>query len=259
MSDPLPSWPRPHHVAGGGQPFVFYVIFGSRAEGMQLSRRKYRCDGIPEALDLMAYGPESQPDVVDSFREGYLWDELQADDSALARRIAAQDRCIVLRGALDDLPTLDDFRNTIGLATCLLDNGGVGIFDPQSFQWWSAHAWKTQVFDPAQPLPHRHVLILTSPEPDGTHWLHTRGMRKFGRPDLSVRGVPATHRAAAKALIDRFIEFQALGGVIGEGQAIRMAALPDGMVCSHGGNEDDPDFNNAHVEIRWPRSAIVKP
>lgn len=246
MSEPLAQWPRLHHTPGGGRPFVFYVVFGSRAEDMKLSRSRYRCDGIPETLDLMSYGPDSHPEVLDSFREGLLWNALQATDAALARHIAEQTRCVVLRG------TLNDLRNTIGLVTCLLDHEGVGVFDPQSLQWWSPEAWKTQVFEPAQPVAHRHVVILTSAEPGGAMWFHTRGLRKFGRPDLSVRHVPATHAAAVKDLIDRLIEFQALGGVIAEGQTIRMKTLPEGMVCTHAGSEDDPDFNNVHIDIRWP-------
>jgi len=39
-----------------------------------------------------------------------------------------------------------------------------------------------------------------------------------------------------------------------EGQEIRMAALPPGLICHHAGSLDDPDFNNMHVKIRWPRA-----
>jgi hypothetical protein len=77
-------------------------------------------------------------------------------------------------------------------------------------------------------------------------------MRKFGRPDLSSHNVPTRYREAVIDLIERFIEFQALGGVIAEGQEISMKRLPSGMTCRHGGDLDDPDFNNVHVEITPP-------
>jgi hypothetical protein len=76
-------------------------------------------------------------------------------------------------------------------------------------------------------------------------------MRKFGRPDLSIHAVPPSHRDAVIDLCNRFIELQALGGLIPEGQVIKMDSLP-GMTCHHGGDLDDPDFNNVHVEVRWP-------
>ena len=83
---------------------------------------------------------------------------------------------------------------------------------------------------------------------------HTRGMRKFGRPDLSVRGVNPAYQELAIELCNRFIELQAFGHVIPEGQKVRLKGLPDGMTCRHSGSFEDPDFNNTHVEIEWPKS-----
>jgi hypothetical protein len=106
------------------------------------------------------------------------------------------------------------------------------------------------VFEPSGAVPRHHVVILVSDEPGGrSRWYHTRGMVKFGRPDVSVRNVPPALEAAVKDLCDRFIEVQAFGAVIAEGQEIKMDALPRGWRCRHGGNLDDPDFNNRHVEI----------
>jgi hypothetical protein len=102
------------------------------------------------------------------------------------------------------------------------------------------------------------VIILTSDEDESGNgsnpltWFHTRGLRKFGRPDLSVHDVPARHHGAVIELIQRFIEVQAFGGTIAEGQEITMRSLPPGMTCHHGGDLDDPDFNNVHVEITPP-------
>jgi len=77
-------------------------------------------------------------------------------------------------------------------------------------------------------------------------------LRKFGRPDLSLHHVPDAYEKAAIELCNRFIELQALGGRIPEGQEVRMVSLPDGLVCHYQGSLDDPDFNNVHVEIRFP-------
>jgi hypothetical protein len=41
-------------------------------------------------------------------------------------------------------------------------------------------------------------------------------MRKFGRPDLSIQSVSTKHDEAIIDLCNRFIEFQAFGGVIEE-------------------------------------------
>jgi hypothetical protein len=92
-------------------------------------------------------------------------------------------------------------------------------------------------------------VILVSEEPNGTEWVHTRGLRKFGRPDLSVHGVSLLNKPGVIDLCNRFIELQAFGGAILEGQEIRMQSLPPGMRCHRRGDVDDPDFNNVHVEI----------
>lgn len=255
MTHPLlPDWARPHYQDGGASPFLFYVVFGSRIDKLALSRGRHRCDAVPQGLDVQLYGPD-QLDVTDSFRAGFLWDELQASDPELAALVAAQTSCVVLRGTVNDDQSLNYFRNTIGLLQALMESGGVATYDPQSFKWWSPGSWTTDIFDPGQPLPLRHTAILASEEGNGSHWFHTRGLRKFGRPDLSIHDVSKSHQDAVMDLLNRFIEFQAFGGLIAEHQAVRMASLPPGMLCVHGGDEDDPDFNNTHVEIIWPAGA----
>ena len=77
-------------------------------------------------------------------------------------------------------------------------------------------------------------------------------MLKYGRPDISIRSVPHDAQGKAVEIVNRFIELQALGGIVPEGQAIRVDGVPDGMLASHGGDMDDPDFNNRHVAFVWP-------
>ena len=109
-------------------------------------------------------------------------------------------------------------------------------------------------------LPARHrrpgaeltVIIHSAEERGRGIWVHTRGMRQFGRPDLSVRHVPEAQLGAAARLCNALNKVQVDGGLIDEGQEIRSSGLPAGMTCHHIGDVEDPDFNNLHVEIRWP-------
>jgi hypothetical protein len=149
---------------------------------------------------------------------------------------------------------LNYLRDAVGLLTFLLNHGGIAVFDPWMFHWWEPEEWKERVFLPGGAVPRHHVIILTSPEPadPSLTWFHTRGMRKFGRPDLSLHRVPQQYSEAVIDLCNRFIELQAFGGVIEEGQEVRMRTLPGGMTCHHVGDLDDPEFNNVHVEITPP-------
>ena len=82
-------------------------------------------------------------------------------------------------------------------------------------------------------------------------WLHSRGLRAFGRPDLSMRHVPQDAMAAASDLCNRLIETQAYGAVIPDGP---VEGPTGGMVAHTAGSLEDPDFNNVHIELAWPLS-----
>ncbi|CCE02932.1 hypothetical protein [Bradyrhizobium sp. STM 3809] len=254
MTSPLVDWPRPHFAKGGKNPFVFYVVYGWVDIDRPFSRSAYRSRGLPDGIDLTGYGPTIQPMVVSQFRTGYGWGRLVAQDPDLAAVVAAQDFCLVIRGDVTDPPSLSYFRDLIGLLTFCLDAGGVAIYDPQILKWWSPADWRARAFGVGHCEPRQHVVTFVSPEKDGTAWFHTRGMRKFGRPDVSIHNVRPEHRAAIIDLVNRFIDLLAFGGRVPDGQPIRMSTLPQGMTCWHRGSEDDPDFNNEHLEILWPEA-----
>lgn len=250
MSSSEDNWSRPYYRSGGGDAFLFYAVYGPTPKDFSVSRSKYRFDGIPEGLEIRFYGPTSDPEVVANFRSEYSWDEFQRANGKLADEVAKQSECLVVSGSISDPPDLNYLRNVIGFITWCLESGGIAVFDPQMFKWWTPSEWMEWIFEPAAAVPRHHVMILTSEDGNGTEWFHTRGMRKFGRPDLSVHRVSVDLSDAVIDLLNRFIEFEAFGGVIDEGQEIKMRSLPPGMICRHGGSLDDPDFNNVHVEIK---------
>ena len=251
MKSSLETWQRPYYSSGGGDAFLLYVVYGPIPRDFSISASKYRYDDIPEDVEINTYGPTSDPEAVDTFRSGFLWDQFQQANIKVANDVATQSECLIIRGTISDPRDLNYLRNVVGFVAWCLDEGSVAIFDPQMFKWWTPSEWRTWLFEPASAMPTHHVMILTSEEGDRTEWFHTRGMRKFGRPDLSVHRVSPDLRDGVIDLLNRFIEFQAFGGIIEEGQEIKMRSLPPGMICVHQGNLDDPDFNNVHVEIKW--------
>jgi hypothetical protein len=252
----LKSWPRPHFTPGGGNPLLFYRVFGEFDLSRPLSRAKYRASGQPEWLELTSNDRVKQPELFVGHHSGPLWEMMTRDSPLTANEAERAPQCVVVRGEVTDPSTLDYFRDAIGVLTWLLDAGGAVIYDPQMLWLWSADEWREEAFEPGDPNPDRHTVILVSGEPTGTSWYHTRGMRKFGRPDLSIRGVGTKYAEGVSTLIERFVEYQAFGGVIPEGETVRIKVLPPGGICRHAGTPDDPDFNNVHVEIEWPGSGL---
>lgn len=213
-----------------------------------LSRTEYWSNGLPEGLELEQYDITSESEVMNSFCEGYLWKQLCKVNNDLAKNISSAQECFILHGDIEDQSDLNYFRDVIGLLTYFANHGGVSIYDPQMFTWWDIKIWKEKVFIDHEAYPRHHTIILSSLENDGL-WLHTRGMRKFGRPDLNITGVKNEYQEVTIEMLNRFIEFQAFGGIIEEGMEVNIKDFPSGYTCHHGGDFDDPDFNNVHVEI----------
>lgn len=248
------AWQREHFQPGGGDPFLFYVVFGEFEEPFNLSRKAYRSTGIPDGIKVMQYSRPKDQYVFETFTRGVFAGFL-SEHLDLQRAVNESPQCIVVKGTVTDPTTLDYFRDVVGLITFLIDHGGVAVADTQILRWWTPENWRRDIFEPAKPEPGRHVVILISEEDEGdyTVWMHTRGMRKFGRPDLSIHGVNPAYQEVAVEMCNRFVQMQATGHVIPDGQQISMKGLPQGMVCTYRGNMDDPDFNNVHIEIEWPK------
>jgi hypothetical protein len=257
MRSEIAPWERSYHEPGGGDAFLFYTVFGdfgNLLREFRLSRSRYRSNGIPRGIDLWGCKRPDDADYLDGFLEGPVGKRLEERSPNLFDSVRKAPAGIVVRGSIPDPETLNYLRDVVGVLTYLLDNGGAAILDLLTLEWWDPDGWRQRIFDPHAAVPTHHVSILMSREEGQAQdwWFHTRGMRKFGRPDLSVRNVPAEHREAVVDMFNRFITLQALGGMVPEGQEIQMADLPAGLTCHHAGDMDDPDFNNIHLEIRWP-------
>lgn len=230
---------------------LFYVVYGAFTNETAVSATTYRTAGLPNGIELRKLTRAQEPIL--PFTDGDFGKVLQKDKPSLFERIDNAPECLTIQGEIADPTDLNYLRDVIGLVTCFMDNGGVAVTDVQQLKFFDAAEWRHELFEPEKPRVHRHISILFSDEETGGgRWFHTRGMRKFGRPDLSLRNVSNQYEKGAIELCNRFIESQALGARTPEGQDIRMASLPDGLVCRHKGRLDDPDFNNVHVEIQFP-------
>ena len=258
MPDKLKSWPRPHFEPGGGNPLLFFVVFGAFDLEQPLSSSKYRSAGPADWLDVGHATRAQAPELFAEYQSPPMWDLFTRDAPVTAAEALKVPELVEVRAKVPDPPTLDYFRDTIGVVTWLLDCGGLSIYDPQRLWLWSADEWRSEIFKPGEPRPQEHTVILISAEEADASlsWLHTRGMRQYGRPDLSVHSVGHSHMDAVTQMIERFINMQAQGAVIPDGQEIQMGGLPPGGVCRLAGSLDDPDFNNTHVEIKWVDGAL---
>lgn len=243
----LPTWPRRSHVEGAGRAYVHWVVFG-HFRPLHLDPASYRSRGAPIGVhqERVARDDDGFPRFV--FVD--TWAAIaEQDHPGLLDRVARAPQAVVLEGAIAHDRTLDYLRDLIGLVTCLLDGGGVGVCDVLALKWWTPEAFQHQLFTPRRPMPFQHVSILASPEPGGRIWLHTHGMRLFGRPDVSIRSVAPEEVEPLVEVINRFIAAFAEGMAIGEGEEVVVEMLKGAWVCHHRGTPDDPLFHNVYLEV----------
>ena len=127
------------------------------------------------------------------------------------------------------------------------------MIDPQTLSMFGDDAWRARHARDAF-AARDHVLILCSEDTRnaGRLHVHTRGMRKFARPDVSIRNLPPAAANLAGELAERFVDFQCAGGLVADGHPIEFEGAPADMLVHVAGEPDDPEFNNRHLALRWP-------
>ena len=139
---------------------------------------------------------------------------------------AALRRCQVglrLGAILPDPGDLSQLQ--IGAAVCrgLARLGAVAVFDWLAIHWWSRR--ELLALAPDRPFSfdeHVTMMFETEPGADG-HLCHTRGMAKFARPELFMRGLrPAQAQEASDVL-----QSMAQGMAEGKLPDAKLRAFPD--------------------------------
>jgi hypothetical protein len=252
----IASWERKLYSSGGGDATLCYFVFGNIGEGLEVSATKYNTNGPPPEMLIGQYTRATDPEIFEGLFGYYATKRLSERNPSLYAAIEQAPSCLKLLATIEDPDSLDYLRDTIGVIAALLDQGGVAVFDLLTLTWWSKDDWQETFFASGKPNLHRHINIMiseTEEHPEVQDWLHTRGMLKFGRRDLSMSNVPQHLIDPVAFLFDCLAEDQALGVQIADGQTIDMAGLPSGITCHHAGNMDDLDFNNVHLELHLPQ------
>jgi hypothetical protein len=248
------DWERPQYEAGGGDASVLLVVFGPKPEPLRVTSLAHRVMPMDLLLELEYQEPHVAAALLDSPAGATLLQGWEGEEPS----VLPADGCMVMRAEVPDPKNLRYLRNCVGVATAILEAGGRAVANLQSLGMFTPEQWRGVIFAPDKPQPRLHVNVFHGQEeardaPQGagsrneTVWLHSRGMRAFGRPDLSIRHVPQHAMAAASDLCNRLIESQAYGAVIPDGPL-------EGMVAHTIGSLEDPDFDNRHIELAWPLS-----
>lgn len=251
-----PDWTRPHWSRDEARAMLLYFVFGEFAAEPELDLSAHGSRGLPQGVEILRIPKDRLAHWDGHPLRGALGGILREGHPAAFEDARRAPECLMLRGELPDADSLVYLGDTLGVIAALLDEGGVAVVDPQILEIFSAADWRERYIGEAASESRNHVAILCNDHAAGDtdQWIHTRGMRKFARPDVSIRGVPQSAVQDAGAVAARLAELGARGMRFGDGSKVDVEGLPDGLHITRGGSLDDPEFNNTHIEMSWPNA-----
>ena len=239
---------RKYYQDIGYRPYLFYMIFGVSGEELEVSRERHKVDELPEGLDIRGLTREQHKDYIDGLLSGAMGKVLTEKDPALFKRCQEAEKCSILQGSVVHDSTLDYMRNAIGIIQAFIDQGAVGILDPQAITLYAPEQWTEKFFD-KEVNAQNHVLILYSKEETG-YWLHTRGMAEFGRPDIGISHVPENRVADYMQIMDQMIFYGGQGVFFEKDTRLHTANGKSFVIHPEFVNDfDNDDYNNAYYNV----------
>src|SRR5262249_25441485 len=143
------EWSRPHWKPTGRAASLFYFVPGPPPEGgLKLSRSRHHIEGFPEQLQISAHQRADAPDWFAGFfaRPG-LGSEVDEVFGERAEEVRAAEQGLLVRGEFPDPADLGYLRDTVGVVSALLDQGGLGVLDLHAARWWSMEEWTARFID----------------------------------------------------------------------------------------------------------------
>lgn len=252
------DYERPYYEDINYHPLLFYVVFGVEDEELNVSKERHHVDEFPEGLDMIFYKKSEHGEYMDSMLGGTLGEILREDDPALYEAVRNVEGWAVIQGEVRQDADLNYMRNVIGFVQALVEKDGVGVLDLQTFTLYSAKEWTDNIFSKEFDA-YDHAVILASQMGDGSVWLHTRGMRKFGRPDMSMEDVPSEDVEHAVQIVNQMIHYGALGVFFSQPTKLHTHTGRTYIVKADFVEDfEDPDFNNSHYKILWKECQLVE-
>lgn len=247
------NYERPYYEDINYHPLMFYVIFGVKEEELVISREQHNLDEVPEGLNLNMLTREQHSEYMDNLIGGTLGKLLKEEQPELYEKIQKENIWAIVNGEIKQDDNLKYLRNTIGVVQAFLDTGAIAVLDMQTFSLYSAEEFKEKIFSKELDV-YAHVKNLISEMEDGKIWLHTRGMRKFGRPDVSIENIPKSEENKAVRVANQMIFYSAQGVLFNKKVKLHPYKDKEEAIIINPEFIDDyenVDFNNAYCRLSW--------
>jgi hypothetical protein len=221
----VPTWQRSGFQPGGA-PNVFQLFCfsaGALKADLPLSASRF---GLPEGAMKFVEIRELPRAVDSAWFDGFRSGSLRAIASlALGGDVSALDAATQLTAVLisrQDDKDLAHVQAGWAVTQWLIARGVSVVLDAQTNRFWKAD--DVADWPPVRPFAlSNDVNLIVEGEPtDPTATIHTRGMQKFGRPDLVVRDAPSDRWDAVSGLIRALAAQLVDGRVLKAGDVVRL-------------------------------------
>lgn len=229
MSQPTP-WPRPLLEEAPSPASVEFFVFAEAPLDMSEAFSRSR-HGLPECfsvddLNLQMHSREKSPDWFDDFFEGAMLNVARLDVGSGVEQLVCS--TFLYRVSVEVAEPLDlAYLQAIwAVAKGLCERGATFVCDTPANTWLTAGMLAE--LDPLRSFSiGREVKLVFETEPtEGFgHLMHTRGMAKFGQPDIVLVGTGPADVTAGGALLNDLARRGAEGATLKAGQT----AAPRGL------------------------------
>ncbi|HZN67313.1 MAG TPA: hypothetical protein VFB66_18640 [Tepidisphaeraceae bacterium] len=252
------DWPRPHFKPSGGRASLFYLVFGEPPAHLNVKRARHHVDQLPPELQVSIHARTDDAAWFDGWLSNPLGAEIPHVFETNARSVYAAGRVAAVRGEFDDPSSLAYLRNTVGVVSAIAEEGAVSVFDVHALTWWTPQEWRTRFVDRSEFHIADHIFTAVSLEETGrTVRMRTRGMKKFGRPELQLRHVPGAPDGNGRAVhhatevLSGLANYMAHGGVIADGETMHLARFDASIAFFPAAAEPDASahFENPTLEV----------
>lgn len=193
MADAVSAWPRPYFKASEQRTSIFFVCFGKGAMAdVPLSQSRFGLPGeqVANQVELLQH----QRSAARPWFEGWWassFGVIAAQDlGSDLPLLTTSDTCFTLKLDLPDQPDLAPQQTVWALSRWLCARGASVVLDVHAFRYRTRDDVEGLGFDEADVLRDVKLVLETDPSQDDLHLMHTRGLCKFARPELTCFVTP---------------------------------------------------------------------
>jgi hypothetical protein len=162
-------------------------------------------------------------------RQGRLTAELHLDRELASKTLGAT-WLYTVEGASPNPPDLEYLRAAVRAVQWYATHGAFAIYDYPRRAWMSAaQALALPLDGPFEPADHFELIFETDPSREG-HLVFSRGMEKFGRPELIIADVQPSEKELAQLILGTMGKAAALGDLFRDGEQVQIPGAPPALV-----------------------------